>query len=582
MPALDLVDGLREHAPDLWAHRRDVIWMLSAEDFAVRVPPFSGETEAAEVKRLWTRLAEVDGQRDPQTRAAIVRNLLLHAGRAVSPDQAQRLVDVAFRSEPGWLGVSWFVIGALGGIAQVEQAHVLLSASGPELEWHTRGYVQVVLDQHRRALRDVVDLVPALESGLPARPVPSNLAALLQARRTRAFTGLSLPGPARKTLAEFQDALSSLPPGSTKAGGLFRAFEQSAAIASLEGRPLDALRDLGEARANAAAGGIAQGRAVTSVPFARLLARLGQPQLGLDTLLADLTDPEHPTWLVTPELLHTAHDLAVRVDRLADLRAATQAWLDRTPSRRGLPGLAVASALRLMEQAAEADALLLDLVEQGPGLPATRALELLCDAAVDVGDLERAAQLALGTLPWILGWAGTIWKVEAHLRLARVRRLAGHPASAAASLERARQVLALDPVDLQPADSWLALAREQRDQSEDPTPAGRALREALAQVRARGLRTHELELLLDLAELPTSDESRQAEATEALTLATELGLPLDQARVRLALADLALRQGRVSSVQSPLEQANWWIQRIGDAASRLRCHDLRTRLAGVT
>jgi hypothetical protein len=101
-------------------------------------------------------------------------------------------------------------------------------------------------------------------------------------------------------------------------------------------------------------------------------------------------------------------------------------------------------------------------------------------------------------------------------------------------------------------------------------------------VRARGLRTHELELLLDLAELPTRDESRQAEATEALTLATELGLPLDQARARLALADLALRQGRVAEVQSPLEQAAWWIQRIGDVASRVRYHDLRTRLSGVT
>lgn len=585
---LSQLDTVRVHAPDLWAHRRELYWFLSGVDFRGEVESSVAEEAARELAAVEAELAEL------------------------GPGEVERRFDLLL-SRRFWL----VELGRDGEARRVQRQAKALLANRPE------GAVHEIMDAELR----LSDLIVHLEE----HPLPFRLAeaadlarnAPLQDQRARAqvqASGIShelgrveqtlqlgqgivddasVPNAYARFLAAYNLAVMSaraeVPgriPGAAEHGQLVDALEPKLRRGALQrlrllaalkaeqlGRSTEALAEAGAVLDYTDATGL-----VHDLGLARLLAANRLAQLGLDRAALSLVeDPRHSP---RPDA-ESAHQAVAIARALGDedrARSLCESWSAALLAHHRRPTALrhVARLHAVLEDHDTQRAALLEASARGHSEEQTRARLALAELDNDQDRPSQALAAVEPALRWCRLHCGPAWTCRALALRSRALRGLGQHDRATADLDEADALLAELPSDLQPMETILLLARARRDHLLPGDDAATPIHSALARARSRGLRLRELELVLDLAEQPHAHSLRLAGAQAALALATELGFPVDLARADLALAELALDEGDPARARTHGHRAAWWLSRIGPPKHRRRLATFETHLAEFT
>ena len=596
------LDGFVLEAPDLWSFRSGVASFLSAGDFEVEVeeaePGSTPEERLAEVER------RLEGEEEPKERAWLLlrkgwwlRELHRLNAALKSVEEGLELAAKLDRPDP-----------LLGARLLAEHAGVLVLS----------GRTTEALGTRRRAL------LHAVEAGdLDANLDLSNVRLLALGER----------GDEPRALGAWRHALA-LARDQEPRTGLLSVMDCNAANICLHlGDPATAARLLDEARAAAEEPDLTDdpsGRAMWLDVTAQLRVGAGAP---LEALRSSVRAARHLAALGRTRLLPwvagraastfaalglmpDAVEMALRVGASAEPPAlALPSWVEGGPAagsgmadevRQGLysalaaqdePYLHLQLATRIARF--EADA----LRARGGGPPAPAILDLLPSLleqarSLDFDEGEGALHLAAAELHLLLGELDQAREHFAPLPLwcivhrgpeviSDVWRLAGRIAHATGDLDFA--LVRYDDAEPHCVDSQSFYARMRLELSraetlvtlDRPDEARARGGDVLDDARRRGLRIEELELLLELAELPpgSSDpDPRSAQAREALAIAREVMYPREEARALLSLVDSGLDAGGGQELRGWLEEAAEIVHHLGPPQLVPRVALLRQRL----
>lgn len=509
---LDAIETFPVQAPDLWAYRAGVEWVVSALDFRASLPTFF-PLAASATERLRQCERELAGLSvdDPRRIAGLVRSTESY----LDLDDPGRALELHAEAERIWATVN-------------ERA-----AWPSERSWLAESRASLALALGRRPPNDPDSWMP----------VPQTERAMHATTMTLLWPFDAL-GPALRrhvviaradTSAELAtDAAAPVVDGLLSLGLSTDAFEFVDALLSTP--------NLSDRR-----------RLSLRVLRARALIAGGAAVLGTSEL-----------WLALDEYrtaLTSAHPVSIARLSLAALDLITQdlVHLAPTPSEadelREL-GLSLADAA---EQTARAE----HQHDWAHDLRSAAATLLLA-----LGRHEDARARLEQNLAWSQQTEGPSHSYPAHLELARLDAAQGQPNRALVEIEQARRALESNVLRMQPHSAWRELLLEH---ARVLAAAGQPERGRVVALKARArmatadLPAEELATLHVLAEpLPGEGHealpSREQAAAEALALAANSGLIDEEARALANFALIHAEQGRRAPASAMIAEARWLIE----------------------
>ena len=599
---LDAIETFPVRAPDLWAHRASVEWVVSALDFQAVLPAEVSAAAHARDRIAQANHALAELEADSPER---IDPLIASANAYLDLDDPQQASERHAEAERLWdtvgttrLSQRWVLSCAritlaleLGRRSEVPR---LLQSDGtwvdkPTTEAHLTSLLCAVASRldagdFARAEAMLLLVLRSLVLVSPERAASYRLYVCAVEAKLAVLRGRV--EEARRLIARFVEF--SPPTASTSC---VHAEQARCALAVGLLRPLEAIRHAFRCRA--------------------LVTRFRDPELAIDES-GDIVDAL--LWLGLGTDAHAVVDamlsLSPRSERrrlaLAVLRARTliacgaaslgvdQLWLALDGYRRALAAAHPLSIARLALAAVElinrdlvglasTPAQANELRELGLGIASEAEHTALEQHQEEwARDLRRAevpllialdrqveARMRLEqNLAWSEQHEGPSRIAHVHLELAHLDTARGQPGRALVEVERARRALGADPQRLQPLSLWRQLLLEHAHAlaAVGHPQEGRAEAiEARDRMRNAGLPGEELQALHVLAQ-PLFGEGRETlperehAATHALALAANAGLIEEEA---LALANLAwvrAEQGQTAQAQAMLTEARWLVE----------------------
>lgn len=588
---LEAIEMFPVQAPDLWAYRAGVEWVVSAEDFHAKLPKGLAPPESArQLLENSTRELARFGKDDPRR----IR-WLFEAVRVQSDlEHHHQVIELLAEAQKVWSTVAdqhaWQLehdrllrMRALQAIEVGRVWDVLRLVADANEDWSIdhaalMAFRALSMRGHHREARE------RLQSMTQSSP---NVRAFMNARLAQQAADLGrvdeVHSLARKLEIDSTAPWRWLP--------VMRVERVLHAINLVLLRPFDAL------------GHACRAHAWTAECYSATLATDdaepivdGFLSLGLSTDAYTVVD----AMLATPDLSDRRR-LALRVLRARTLIAAgaspigtTELWVAfdayRSALSTGHPVSVARLALALLDlithdliyvvpAPTDAD----ELRELGLSLARSAEQTAIAERQYDwARDLRSAAaSLLLGldrphetralleqNLAWSQQHEGPSRVCRGHLELARLDTTQGQPGRALDEIDRAQQALGMDPPDMQPHSAWRELLLEHARAlaaAGQPAIARAKLLEARNRMASAGLPAEELAALHMLAEPLLGEGSealpeRASAAAEALALAAASSLIDEEAR---ALANFALvhaEQGRRSPAEAMITEARWLIE----------------------
>ncbi|MFV8754477.1 hypothetical protein ACNOYE_28345 [Nannocystaceae bacterium ST9] len=607
---LGAIESFPELAPDLWAYRVMVVWVLAVEDFEIGpVIVDRGTTIDAELRGLEGELARL-GADDPE-RILLLGNSSLRLREAERFEQARAaLAEIEqiwqilpetdrARQSPE---VLWVRLGEALRDGRDDDALDLLAP----VEWQAWGGVDV---------GPVAQVAAKATADLAGRRGNDGLAdeALRVASRhswSSVFDrgllysqlgvfSIELIGDIETSLAACRNAESEVHDRSERWRTFLVASSVRARVAIAQLRLYDAIVEYHHAWRSQAEHGLSQFIPRSLLGIVESYESMGSLQDAMQ--LVNRTDDGRGQWMGLRARLFAAlgkaEDACEAVRSSLDRCDTIQSPLDRALAMTECMGIAFVLLNDLLDRGALMSARELAWTRIGGLIELARAnrqstivqhmIAWRLQLSLDLGRVDEAESLLPELLAWSQAHEGPRGRAQRHLAAARVALARHDPHRAAAAVDNAELALREEVERLQSRYVWREILEVRADtlaMQGNFASARATLSEAHDRMHAAGLEREALRVLHRLAEPlldePSSPEalaSREPAALAALRISAAAGLVYEEARALANVAVVHAERGRAEPARKMLDEAIWLAEgHLGLQAHLDRCAAIKS------